>query len=93
LHKISLLFLFTVVVLAVVVQAELGDRALLAQISSSCDKTVVPPADCSEDSITTSADDDGDGSDDDDNNEENSKGGANIESRIPSVAGSGVPFP
>lgn len=93
-HKVSLLFLFTVAVLGVVVQAELGDRDLLAQSSSSCDRTVVPQADCSENSVTTSADDDEDGGNDDNNIEEDSKGGANIESKIPSVAGAGgVPFP
>lgn len=86
------MFLFTVVVLAVSVQAELGDRDLLAQSSSSCDRTVVPHADCSEDSITTSDDDKG-SSDEEDNNKEDSNEGADIESKIPSVAGGGVPFP
>lgn len=87
------MFLPTVVLLAFAVQAELGDRDVLAQRSSSCDRTIVPPAECSEASITKS-DDDKDGSDEDDNDEEDSKGGADIESKIPSVAGAGgVPFP
>ena len=86
----------TVIVLAVFVQAELGDRALFAQSSSSCDKTVFPPATCSEDPATSSsaADDEDSSEEENDNEEKDSNEDTDIESKIPSLAGGGgVPFP
>jgi hypothetical protein len=79
-----------------------------AQRSSSCDRFVVSLVDCSPASSTSSssdgssAADDSDDKDnndgdidkrnnDDDQNEEKNAG--NIESKIPSTAGAGVPFP
>ena len=82
--------------LAVFVQAEWGDRALFAQSSSSCDRTVFQPATCSEDPATTSsaADDEDSSEEENDDEEEDSNGDTDIESKIPSVAGvGGVPFP
>ena len=79
-----------------------------AQRSSSCDRVVVSLVDCSPASSTSSSFDGssiGDDSDDrdnidGDNDEGNSdddkngeKKGGDIESKIPSTAGGGVPFP
>lgn len=73
-----------------------------AQRSSSCDRVVVSLVDCSPASSTSSSSDgssaaddsydkdNNDGDIDDQNGEE--KGG-DIESKIPSTAGGGVPFP
>lgn len=79
-----------------------------AQRSSSCDRVVVSLVDCSPASSTSSSSDGsstGDNNDDRDNNDgDNDEGnndddkngekkGGDIESKIPSTAGGGVPFP
>lgn len=79
-----------------------------AQRSSSCDRAVVSLVDCSPASSTSSSSDGsstGDNNDDRDNNDgDNNEGnndddkngekkGGDIESKIPSTAGGGVPFP
>jgi hypothetical protein len=79
-----------------------------AQRSSSCDRAVVSLVDCSPASLTSSSSDGsstGDNNDDRDNNDgDNDEGnndddkngekkGGDIESKIPSTAGGGVPFP
>jgi hypothetical protein len=78
-----------------------------AQQSSSCDRAVVSLVDCSPASSTSSSDGSstGDSSDDRDNNDRDNdegnndddkngeKKGGDIESKIPSTAGGGVPFP
>ena len=79
-----------------------------AQRSSSCDRAVVSLVDCSPASSTLSSSDGssiGDNNDDRDNNDgDNDEGknnddkngekkGGDIESKIPSTAGGGVPFP
>jgi hypothetical protein len=79
-----------------------------AQRSSSCDRAVVSLVDCSPASSTSSSSDGlstGDNNDDRDNNDgDNDEGnndddingekkGGDIESKIPSTAGGGVPFP
>lgn len=79
-----------------------------AQRLSSCDRVVVSLVDCSPASSTSSSSDGsstGDDSDDRDNNDGDSdkgnndddktgeKKGGDIESKIPSTAGGGVPFP
>jgi hypothetical protein len=73
-----------------------------AQQSSSCDRAVVSLVDCSSASSTSST---GDNNDDRDNNDGDNDGrnndddkngekkGGDIESKIPSTAGGGVPFP
>ncbi|MPZ05798.1 MAG: hypothetical protein GEU26_05165 [Nitrososphaeraceae archaeon] len=69
-----------------------------AQRSSSCDRVVVSLVDCSPASSTSSSSDGSsaaDDSDDNDNNDDQNgeEKGGDIESKIPSTAGSGVPFP
>jgi len=79
-----------------------------AQRSSSCDRAVVSLVDCSPASSTSSSSDGsstGDSSDDRENNDRDNdegnndddnngeKKGGDIESKIPSTAGGGVPFP
>jgi len=79
-----------------------------AQQSSSCNRAVVSLVDCSPASSTSSSSDGsstGDSSDDRDNNDRDNvegnndddkkgeKKGGDIESKIPSTAGGGVPFP
>ena len=78
-----------------------------AQRSSSCDRAVVSLVDCSPASSTSSSSDgsstgdnnddrDNDGDNDEGNNDDDKNGekkGGDIESKIPSTAGGGVPFP
>jgi hypothetical protein len=85
-----------------------GALEVHAQRSSSCDRVVVSLVDCSPGSSTSSSSDSSsaaDDSDDKDNNEGDIDEGNNdddpngekkvgdIESKIPSTAGGGVPFP
>jgi hypothetical protein len=75
-----------------------------AQRSSSCDRAVVSLVDCSPASSTSSSStgdnnddrDNNDGDNDEGNNDDDKNGekkGGDIESKIPSTAGGGVPFP
>ena len=69
-----------------------------AQTSSSCDRFVVSPSDCSPPNSFSPLPDDSSAANEDDNadnsesrNEDKKSG--DIESEIPSTVGSGVPFP
>jgi hypothetical protein len=75
-----------------------------AQRSSSCDRFVTSPSDCSPLNSFSPLPDDSSASNEDDNKDRNSrenddadnsedKNSGNIESEIPSTVGSGVPFP
>jgi hypothetical protein len=80
-----------------------------AQRSSSCDRAVVSLVDCSRSTSSSHSSDDSSAADDDDeknnkddnsdkgnNNDKDQKedeNGGDIESKIPSTAGGGVPFP
>jgi hypothetical protein len=63
-----------------------------AQRSSSCDRVVVSLVDCSPASSTSSSSD-GSSAADDSDDKDNNDGDIDIESKIPSTAGGGVPFP
>ncbi|HYZ59818.1 MAG TPA: hypothetical protein VE544_09195 [Nitrososphaeraceae archaeon] len=79
-----------------------------AQTSSSCDRFVVSPSDCSPPNSFSPLPDDSSAANEDDNKDRNSrenddadnsesrnedKKSGDIESEIPSTVGSGVPFP
>lgn len=65
-----------------------------AQRSSSCDRVVVSLVDCSPASSTSSSSDGSSAADSDDDYDLNGeKKVGDIESKIPSTAGAGVPFP
>jgi hypothetical protein len=111
--KVRLPSLFIAIILLMIIPVMIGHFSniaieVYAQRSSSCDRVVVSPVDCSpptssssssDNSIATHDIDEKDNNDGDNDKGDNSgdqkedKESGDIESMIPSTAGGGVPFP
>ena len=107
-NKVHFSSLVIIVVLLVLIPAGLGGFTEVApeahaQRSSSCDRAIVSLVDCprSSDGSSTADDDDeknnkddnGDKGNNKDKDQKEDKNDGDIESKIPSTAGGGVPFP